>query len=102
MVHAQVAGGLHAVSGPDHLAALLPRCLGQRWWRAARIGTVWGIGHGLSVTMMVLALYALKGQTGHHVFGARLSALGQFFSRWTECAIGASLVAIGASANTFV
>ena len=43
----------------------------QRWWRAARIGTVWGIGHGISVTAMVLALYALKGRTT----GAGMSAI---------------------------
>ena len=35
IVGGSVSGGLHAISGPDHLAALLPRCLGQRWWRAA-------------------------------------------------------------------
>jgi hypothetical protein len=28
------AGGLHAVTGPDHLAALLPQCMGRRWWTA--------------------------------------------------------------------
>ncbi len=91
VVGGSVSGGLHAISGPDHLAALLPRCLGQRWWRAARIGTVWGIGHGISVTAMVLALYALKGRST----GAGMSAIGQFLSRWTECAIGVSLIAIG-------
>ena len=25
------AGGLHSVTGPDHLAALLPICIGKRW-----------------------------------------------------------------------
>jgi hypothetical protein len=33
-----LAGGLHAVSGPDHFPALLPRCMGQRAWPAAKIG----------------------------------------------------------------
>ena len=25
------AGGLHSITGPDHLAALLPICIGKRW-----------------------------------------------------------------------
>ena len=86
-----VAGGLHAISGPDHLAALLPRCLGQRWWRAARIGAVWGVGHSISVSAMVVSLYALKGRASSSAVGA----VGRFLSQWTECAIGASLIFIG-------
>ena len=44
---ATIAGGLfsgrlHAVVGPEHLAALIPRCCGLRWHRAARVGAVWG------------------------------------------------------------
>ena len=31
-------------TGPDHLAALLPRCIGKRWYQAMRIGAVWGLG----------------------------------------------------------
>ena len=36
------AGGLHAVTGPDHLAALLPLCIGRRWWTAINTGLYWG------------------------------------------------------------
>jgi hypothetical protein len=31
-----LSGGLHAVSGPDHLAALLPRIMGKPWPSAMR------------------------------------------------------------------
>ena len=31
-----LAGGLHAVSGPDHLAALLPRIMGRPWHTSMR------------------------------------------------------------------
>ena len=41
------AGGLHAVTGPDHLAALLPLCIGRRWWLASCTGAYWGLGHGI-------------------------------------------------------
>lgn len=51
-----LAGGLHAVSGPDHLAALLPRIMGQKWHNSMRIGATWGLGHGFSATVIGLAV----------------------------------------------
>lgn len=39
-----LAGGLHAVSGPDHLAALLPRIMKQKWHNSMRIGATSGLG----------------------------------------------------------
>lgn len=51
-----LAGGLHAVSGPDHLAALLPRIMGQKWHKSMRIGATWGLGHGFSATVIGLAV----------------------------------------------
>ena len=38
IVGGALAGGLHAVSGPDHFPALLPRCMGQQLMPAAKIG----------------------------------------------------------------
>jgi hypothetical protein len=55
-----LAGGLHAVSGPDHFPALLPRCVGQKAWPAAKIGSLWGLGHAMSAMCMGLAVYFLK------------------------------------------
>ena len=43
-----VAGSLHVVSGPDHLAALAPIAVNDRS-RGIRMGAVWGLGHGLGV-----------------------------------------------------
>lgn len=51
-----LAGGLHAISGPDHLAALLPRIMGQRWRNSMRIGATWGLGHGFSATVIGLTV----------------------------------------------
>ncbi|KAL3822011.1 hypothetical protein ACHAXA_002997 [Cyclostephanos tholiformis] len=62
------AGSLHAISGPDHLAAIIPRCCGLPWHRALRVGIVWGLGHGLSATLLGLVGYAFKaGILGSHV-----------------------------------
>lgn len=54
-----LSGGLHAVSGPDHLAALLPRVMGQKWYSSMRIGATWGLGHGFSATIIGLAVREL-------------------------------------------
>ncbi len=43
-----IAGSIHVVAGPDHLAALAPIALTDRM-RAARVGATWGLGHGLGV-----------------------------------------------------
>lgn len=57
-----LSGGLHAVSGPDHLAAVLPRCLGKRWWVSCRIGAVWALGHGVSASLLGIFAFFLKGK----------------------------------------
>lgn len=43
-----VAGIAHAVSGPDHLAAVTPLALSDGGSRG-RVGVQWGLGHALSV-----------------------------------------------------
>lgn len=85
------AGGLHAIAGPDHLAALLPRCCGQRWFKAGRVGALWGMGHGVSATLLGVAAYALKTRLQN----TRLKAILAGMTHVTELAVGLSLVAIG-------
>jgi len=84
-----LGGALHAIAGPDHLAALLPRCCGQRWWRAGRVGALWGTGHGISATILGLAAFGLKNRINFPV------KLLHGASSAMEIAIGASLVVIG-------
>lgn len=86
------AGGLHAIAGPDHLAALLPKCCGQRWYSAGRIGALWGMGHGMSATLLGVLAFALKNRIQH--FSRVKSLLGRA-SFATEIAVGLSLVVIG-------
>lgn len=85
------AGGLHAIAGPDHLAAILPKCMGQRWYRACRVGALWGMGHGISATLMgVAAFFAknrLRGNIGNVLHGANMAL---------EICVGLSLILIGA------
>ncbi|KAL7550261.1 hypothetical protein ACHAWF_013498 [Thalassiosira exigua] len=96
------AGSLHAVAGPDHLAALIPRCCGLPWHRAARVGAVWGLGHGVSATLLGMAGYLFKtGVVGRGwLGGASGGGKGGFdvlhhAGSLVELAVGLSLVVIG-------
>jgi hypothetical protein len=100
-----VAGALHAISGPDHLAAVIPRCVSQPWFRAGRVGIVWGLGHGLSATIIGLLGYAFKsGVLGSHMLDTLLGSRGSgrslnFIQHHAgsvmEFTIGISLIIIG-------
>jgi len=87
-----LGGALHAIAGPDHLAALLPRCVGKRWYGAGRIGALWGMGHGVSATILGLTAFGLKNQVANmpQVKGMLIGA-----SSAMEVAVGASLIFIG-------
>ncbi len=57
-----VAGFVHVLSGPDHLAAIAP-CAATRKARAWRTGVRWGVGHSAGVLgvglLALLARHAL-------------------------------------------
>ena len=55
-----LSGGLHAISGPDHLGLLLPCIIGREWWHGARIGSIWGLGHGLTSFAVGIFCYILR------------------------------------------
>lgn len=82
-----------ACEGPDHLAALLPRCCGQRWFKAGRIGALWGMGHGVSATLLGVLAFGLKAQIQK---AAMLRRVLSGASHVTEVAVGLSLIVIGA------
>lgn len=78
--------------GPDHLAALLPKCCGQRWYRAGRIGALWGMGHGVSATILGLLAFGLKNRISNI---ASVSKILHGASSFMEIAVGVSLIFIG-------
>jgi cytochrome c biogenesis protein CcdA len=84
-----LAGGLHAVTGPDHLAAILPASVGQNFLGGAKIGAVWGLGHGVTATILGAFAFFLKGKiSSKFKFVEKLSS----FADYT---IGLSLIVIG-------
>ena len=79
-----IAGALHVLAGPDHLAAIAPIAIKSRA-KGASVGASWGWGHGLGVCC--------------------LSGIGMLFrdqinidliSGWSEVLVGFLLIGIGA------
>jgi hypothetical protein len=81
------------VTGPDHLAALLPPSVGKSGKKGLKIGAIWGLGHGISAMGLGLAGFFLKDR-----INKLTSAFGAFnkLSVLAESAVGLSLLAIGA------
>jgi hypothetical protein len=79
-----LAGLVHVLTGPDHLAAVAPLAAAdrRRGWFA---GWTWGIGHAAGV-VVVAALAVLLRDVLPSVDG---------ISAWGERVVGAALVAIG-------
>lgn len=78
-----VAGGVHAVSGPDHLAALIPLCM-NKGMKAFREGAIWGLGHGLGCSIMGLAGVIFKSFIDIHLV-----------SEYMEYVVGFTLILLG-------
>ncbi len=78
-----IAGFLHVLSGPDHLAAMAPYAVqGQR--RAWRTGVRWGLGHTAGV--LGVGLLALMFRDALHV---------EALSAWGERCVGFVLIGVG-------
>lgn len=78
-----VAGGIHALAGPDHLAAITPAAAhaGRNAWRK---GLAWGGGHACSTLLIGLAATALR----------PLLPLASI-AGWSERIVGLVLVVLG-------
>lgn len=78
-----LAGLVHALAGPDHLAAVAPLTV-ERRRQGLGIGLLWGAGHSCGVWGVGLLALALKD----------LLPLEQL-SSWSERLVGVVLVAVG-------
>jgi len=77
-------GAVHAVTGPDHVAAVVPMSFDSPW-KGARTGFGWGLGHGTGVVLLALVALAFREVIVVDVVAA-----------WSELAVGALLLGIGA------
>lgn len=76
------------------MAALLPRCCGQRWYRAGRVGALWGMGHGVSATIIGVIAFGVK-NTFRNKMSVDMKSVLASASHVTEIAVGLSLIVIG-------
>lgn len=56
-----LSGSLHALTGSDHLASLLPVIVARRWYISGLYGAVWGLGHGLCSAMVGYSGFLMRG-----------------------------------------
>jgi ABC-type nickel/cobalt efflux system permease component RcnA len=78
-----MAGFLHVLSGPDHLAAIAP--LSATNHRSAwKVGLRWGVGHSAGVVLVGALIYLLKSLL--HI---------ERFSAFNERLVGVALILIG-------
>lgn len=84
IVSGALAGIVHVLSGPDHLAAVLPLASArdQRSWVT---GSLWGLGHTSGVVAIAVLAVLLRD----------LLPPIDLISAWSERLVGASLVAVG-------
>lgn len=80
-----MAGCLHTLTGPDHLAALAPLCIGQAKLESAVVGVLWGCGHDAGQIIFGVIFLLLKGKL-------KIESL----QVWASRVVGITLLAIGA------
>ena len=80
-----LAGIVHVLAGPDHLAAVAPLAVSdqQRGWMA---GWTWGFGHAAGVVVVAVVAVLLRDA---------LPPI-EVISAWSERVVGVALMAIGA------
>src|ERR1700741_1917519 len=83
LVSAFIAGFVHVIAGPDHLAAIAPYAVDAKG-RAWRTGVRWGFGHSAGVIGVGLVAILLRDMLSIDVV-----------SIWGERAVGVGLVTLG-------
>ncbi|PWU22733.1 MAG: High-affinity nickel transporter [Bdellovibrio sp.] len=78
-----VAGTVHVITGPDHLAAVAPLALSQRQ-KSWLLGARWGGGHASGVILVAILAWAFR-----EIFPVEM------FSNWCERLVGVMLIGIG-------
>lgn len=79
-----LAGCLHTLSGPDHLAALAPLSIGCTRIESAAVGALWGCGHDAGQVIFGLLFLLLKDRL--HI---------EVIRTWGTRVVGLTLLVIG-------
>ena len=81
-----LAGCLHTLTGPDHLAALTPLAVGPSRMQNAMMGALWGLGHNTGQILFGLIFVLLRDKLPFNM---------EVISQWGQGIVGATLVIIG-------
>jgi len=81
-----IAGFLHTLTGPDHLAALTPLAIGQPGPKAMFLGGLWGMGHNSGQLLLGAAFLLLKSRIPFNM---------AIIEQWAGVAVGITLAIIG-------
>lgn len=84
-----LSGSLHALTGSDHIAALLPIIFGKRWWYSSFTGMIWGLGHGLTSAFIGYISYKMKS------YLLESTELFEIYGYLVDLAVGLTLIVIG-------
>jgi hypothetical protein len=84
IVTGALAGFVHVLAGPDHLAAVMPMAVAgrERGWLS---GWTWGVGHASGVVLVAMLAVLLRDAL------PPVDAI----SAWSERIVGAALIAVG-------
>ncbi|EPS65923.1 hypothetical protein M569_08854 [Genlisea aurea] len=105
-----LAGCLHTLSGPDHLAALAPLSIGRTTMESAIVGALWGCGHDAGQLIFGLLFLLLKERLhieiirtwGTRVVGFTLLAIGAMGIRESSSASEAEAAAVSSASESSV
>eukprot|EP00250_Pteridium_aquilinum_P004755 c14954_g1_i1 orf=478-1587(-) len=79
-----MAGCLHTLTGPDHLAALAPLSIGRTKLESVAVGALWGCGHDAGQVIFGILFLLLKDKLQIEIIRT-----------WGARVVGMTLVAIG-------
>jgi len=78
-----LVGAVHAITGPDHMAAVIPLSLTDR--RSGLFtGLSWGSGHGMGIALITLLAVLLRDMLHLQIVGS-----------WSEVLVGVVLIGMG-------
>mmetsp|Transcript_20030 Transcript_20030/g.27732 ORF Transcript_20030/g.27732 Transcript_20030/m.27732 type:complete len:1098 (-) Transcript_20030:197-3490(-) len=81
-----IAGVLHTLTGPDHLAALAPLTIGRSRAQSTLLGGLWGMGHNTGQIMFGLVFLVLRNKFHFNM---------DIISQWGQGLVGVTLILIG-------
>ena len=82
-------GAVHAITGPDHMSALITLSVNQQW-AAVWLGVRWGVGHSLGLLFVTAIVLLLK-----DAYGLDQDQVLEMFTSGMDWVVGVLMLALG-------